>query len=57
MPGVPAGTLLTAKCPVPGTHRASNARGLPGRMLAARIDSHIIKVHVHLTGTSDALTT
>ena len=24
------GTLLTAKCPAPGTHRASNARGLPG---------------------------
>ena len=35
------GTLLTAKCPGPGTHRASNARGLPGVMLAAGIDSHI----------------
>ena len=23
-------TLLTAKCPAPGTHRASNTRGLPG---------------------------
>ena len=35
------GTLLTAKYPAPGTHRASNARGLPGGMLAAGIDSHI----------------
>ena len=24
------GTLLTDKCPARGTHRASNARGLPG---------------------------
>ena len=39
-------TLLTAKCPAPGTHRASNARGLPGGMLAAGIDSHIIAVVV-----------
>ena len=33
--------LLTAKYPASGTHRASNARGLPGGMLAAGIDSHI----------------
>ena len=25
-----AGTLLTTKCPAPGTRRVSNARGLPG---------------------------
>ena len=25
-----AGTLLTVKCPPPGTHRETNARGLPG---------------------------
>ena len=25
-----AGTLLTVKCPSPGTHRETNARGLPG---------------------------
>ena len=24
------GTLLTVKCPSPGTHRETNARGLPG---------------------------
>ena len=24
------GTLLTVKCPAPGTHRETNARGLPG---------------------------
>ena len=35
-----AGTLSTAKCPAPGTRRATNARGLPGGMLAAEIDSH-----------------
>ena len=33
------GTLLTAK--YTGSHRASNARGLSGAMLAAGIDSHI----------------
>ena len=37
-----AGTLSTAKCPTPGTHRASNARGLLGvGMLTAGIDWHI----------------
>ena len=36
-----AGTLSTAKCPAPGTHRATNGRGLPGGMLAAGIDSNI----------------
>ena len=36
-PGV--GTLLTVKCPAPGTHRETNARG---GMLAAGIESHII---------------
>ena len=25
-----AGTLLTVKCPAHGTHRETNARGLPG---------------------------
>ena len=35
-----AGTRLTVKCPAPGTHRATNARG----MLAAGIDSHIITI-------------
>ena len=36
-----AGTLSTAKCSTPGTHRASNARGLPGvGMLTAGIDWH-----------------
>ena len=39
-----AGTLLTTKCPAPGTHRrATNIRGLPGGMLAAGIDSHILR--------------
>ena len=38
--------LLNAKCSVLGTHRASNARGLPGVgggvvVLSAGIDSHI----------------
>ena len=33
-----AGTLLTTKCPAPGTHRVSNARDFPGGMLAAGID-------------------
>ena len=38
------GKLLTAKCPPTGTHRAINARGLPGGgMLAAGFDSHIRK--------------
>ena len=37
----PGGTLLTAKCPAPGTHHTTNARG--GRMLAAGIDSRIIR--------------
>ena len=35
------GTLLTVKCWAPGTHRVSNARGLPGGMLADGIDSYI----------------
>ena len=35
-----AGTLLTVKCPAPGTHRETNARGFPvGGMLAVAIDS------------------
>ena len=37
----PGGTLLTFKCPAPGTHCETNARGLPGGMLAVGIDSHI----------------
>ena len=36
-----AGTLLTVKCPVPGTHRETNARGLPGGIVAVGIHSHI----------------
>ena len=37
-----AETLLTVKCPSPGTHRETNARGLPGMgMLAVGTDSHI----------------
>ena len=43
-----ARTPLTAKCPAPGTHRATNARGFregggggDRGMLAAGIDSHI----------------
>ena len=37
-----AGTLLTIPTALPcGTHLVSNARGLPGGMLAAGIDSHI----------------
>ena len=36
------GTLLTVKCPALGTHRETNARGLPGGgMIAVGIDSHI----------------
>ena len=35
------GTQLTVKCPGPGTHRETNAQGLPGGMLAVGIDSHI----------------
>ena len=36
------GTLVTVKCPAPGTHRKTNARGLLGRgMLAVGIDSNI----------------
>ena len=36
------GTLLTVKCAAHGTHRETNARGLPGGgMLAVGIDSHI----------------
>ena len=27
---MPGGTLLTIKCPAPGTHHETNARGLPG---------------------------
>ena len=41
-----AGTLLAAKCSVPGTHRESNSRDLPGEgggMLAVGIYSHINK--------------
>ena len=39
----PGGTLLTVKCPAPGTHRETNTRGLPREgMLAVGIDSHII---------------
>ena len=39
----PGGTLLAAKCPDSGTHRASNARGLPkGGMLVAGNDWHIV---------------
>ena len=38
---MPGGALLTVKCPPPGTHRETNARGLPGGMLAIGIDSHI----------------
>ena len=46
-----AETLSTAKCPAPGTHRATNGRGLPGGgMLAAGIDSHIyLPVYVSIT--------
>ena len=44
------GTQLTVKCPAPGTHRQTNARGLlrwfaQGRMLAVGIDSHIRVVY------------
>ena len=36
-----AETLLTVKCPAPGTHRETTARGLSGGgMLAVGIDSH-----------------
>ena len=35
------GTLLTVKCPAPRTHRETNARCLPERMLTVPIDSHI----------------
>ena len=39
------GTLLTTKCPAPGTHRVSNTRTLPGEgMLAVGIDSHITQL-------------
>ena len=38
---MPGRTLLTAKCPAPGTHRKTNARGLPGGMQAVGIDSQI----------------
>ena len=37
----PGGTLLTVIGPAPGTHCETNARGLPGGMLAIGIDSHI----------------
>ena len=38
-----SGTQLTVKCPVPGTHRKTNARVCPGGgMLAYGNDSHII---------------
>ena len=37
-----AGTLLTVKCPAPGTHGETNAGVCPGGgMLAVGIDSHI----------------
>ena len=36
-----AETLLTVKFPAPGTHRETNARGLPGGVLAVGIDTHI----------------
>ena len=46
------GTILTAKCPAPGTHRATNARVLPGGMLTAGTDSHIItELHVFFITT------
>ena len=32
---------INVKCPARGTHRVSNARGLPGGMLADGIDSYI----------------
>ena len=36
------GALLTVNCPSTGTHRETNARGLPGGgTLAVGIDSHI----------------
>ena len=35
-PGV--GTLLTVKCPAPGTHRETNARGLPGGGGCSRLE-------------------
>ena len=34
-------TLSTVKCPAPGTHCETNARGLPGGMFGVGIDSHI----------------
>ena len=37
MPGG-VGTLLTTKCPAPGTHRATNARGLPGGGGCSRLE-------------------
>ena len=36
-----AGTLLTIKCPAPGTHREKMPGVCPGGMLAVGIDSHI----------------
>ena len=42
------GIQLTAKCPAPGTHRASNALVLHGGMLAAGIDSHIDSANFHM---------
>ena len=38
---MPGGDTTNCQIPVPGTHRASNARGLPGGMLAAGMDSHM----------------
>ena len=48
MPGG-AGKLSTVKCPPLGTHRLSNARGLPEGMLADGIDSRISKSLIFIT--------
>ena len=43
-----AGILLITVnylCAAPGTHRETNAQGLPGGMLAVKIDSHISFVY------------
>ena len=48
-----AGTQSTAKCSAPGTHRATDARGLPGGgMLVVGIDSHIMR-EVALAASQD----
>ena len=46
------GTLLTTKCPAPGTHRVSNTRGLPGGVPAAGIDAHMSQIDLRLISTS-----